>query len=42
MRLVLGRDAWVGGWVARLIPHVGDAEAFGPYTAIGVESEAGW
>ncbi len=41
MRLVLGRDAWVGGWVARLIPHVADAEAFGPYTAIGVESEAG-
>ena len=41
MRLVLGRDAWVGGWVARLIPHVGTAEAWGPYAAIGVESEEG-
>ncbi len=41
MRLVLGRDAMVAEWVGFHIPHVGSGPAFGPCSAIGVESDAG-
>jgi RimJ/RimL family protein N-acetyltransferase len=41
VRLALGRDAEVAAWVAARIPQMEGPGDFGPYVAIGVESEAG-
>jgi RimJ/RimL family protein N-acetyltransferase len=39
MRLVFGHDADIAEWTASRIPHVGDADTFGPMAAVGVADD---
>lgn len=41
MILAAGYDHLVGEWVAGQIPHLGSADALGPFVALGVQSDEG-